>query len=582
MMCRSSRGNRVRMSVSSAIATFLAARKQPRSSIERLMSTSSTVASGSSARSGGPRSRRLEADRRRSRPAPGRRRVLLAAQRVGQGARRSRWNGSPNSYGLVVSSRSPPRPARSMPVAAEGVAPEAREQLVEHPLADPPGAPRRQLQPLAVARQVARPPRAAGPDPRARRGRAARPRRAGRAPRRGRSRRGRPGDSTSASCVLEPVERRSRASWARAPSSPSGSSPLNGTRSPSPPGSSWSSVEASWARSQRSRSSRRSASIIDWSSARCSGLIERISDCIAAIRWASCSMMSSRSRAREEAAVPGQELRWRPGSPPSEALAEQLVEVADHLAVRREVLGRHARIASDMPCQYWSSTCARSRSTSASNRSRASAPGSRSPAGRGSARPRSGGSPSSWSSRRAARSRSIVEASASRALAVGPASRRASTPRRADARRPRAPRRRSRSSSRRMSPSDVAELVALEQLLARRRSAAPAGRCSPAMSPRVGSPVRQPRSISRRRASARSPSAMTSSASASRISSASRSGDGLAAVPAGVAGLARGLERSRRRSRASRRSRVPRRIGRAAAPSGPRSARIRRVAGHRW
>ena len=37
--------------------------------------------------------------------------------------------------------------------------------------------------------------------------------------------------------------------------------------------------EASRARSQRSRSSRSSASIIDWSSARCCGVIERSSDC---------------------------------------------------------------------------------------------------------------------------------------------------------------------------------------------------------------------------------------------------------------------------------------------------------------
>ena len=55
--------------------------------------------------------------------------------------------------------------------------------------------------------------------------------------------------------------------------------------------------EASRARSQRSRSSRSSASIIDWSSARCWGVIERRSDCIAAIRWVSCSTMSSSVRA---------------------------------------------------------------------------------------------------------------------------------------------------------------------------------------------------------------------------------------------------------------------------------------------
>ena len=55
--------------------------------------------------------------------------------------------------------------------------------------------------------------------------------------------------------------------------------------------------DASRARSQRSRSSRSRASIIDWSSARCWGVIERSSDCIAAIRWVSCSTMSSSVRA---------------------------------------------------------------------------------------------------------------------------------------------------------------------------------------------------------------------------------------------------------------------------------------------
>ncbi len=88
-----------------------------------------------------------------------------------------------------------------------------------------------------------------------------------------------------------------RSSWASAPSSPSDSSPRNRSRSPRPPGSSWSRVEASWARSQRRRSSRSSASIIESSSARCSAESDRSSDCIAAIRSASESMMSSRVRA---------------------------------------------------------------------------------------------------------------------------------------------------------------------------------------------------------------------------------------------------------------------------------------------
>ena len=99
---------------------------------------------------------------------------------------------------------------------------------------------------------------------------------------------------------------------------------------------------------------------------------------------------------------------------------------------------------------------------------------------------------------------------------------RAATPRRGDARPPRAPRRRSRRARAgcRRGRRRAGSARASPRAGAR---ADRAGRCSPAMSPRVGSPVRQPRSISRRSASARSPSAIMSSASASRISSASRS-----------------------------------------------------------
>ena len=81
------------------------------------------------------------------------------------------------------------------------------------------------------------------------------------------------------------------------------------------------------------------------SSARCCGLIDRRSDCIAAIRWASWSMMSSkRPRAREEPAVLGEELvdcvlaRLAAADP----LLDQRVEVADHLAVGGEILRGHA------------------------------------------------------------------------------------------------------------------------------------------------------------------------------------------------------------------------------------------------
>ena len=81
------------------------------------------------------------------------------------------------------------------------------------------------------------------------------------------------------------------------------------------------------------------------SSARCSGDSERISDCIAAIRSASCSIdVVERLGAREEPAVPRQEpvdvlLRRLLARDP---LLEQVVEVAHHLALGSQVLGRHA------------------------------------------------------------------------------------------------------------------------------------------------------------------------------------------------------------------------------------------------
>ena len=87
-----------------------------------------------------------------------------------------------------------------------------------------------------------------------------------------------------------------------------------------------------------SRSSRSSASIIDWSSARCSGLIERSSDCIAAIRWASWSMMSSNVWApgKNRPCLARNSRRVRVAA--ADPLADQLVEVADHLAVGGQVL----------------------------------------------------------------------------------------------------------------------------------------------------------------------------------------------------------------------------------------------------
>ena len=157
MTDRWSCGYCVRISVSSATATFFAARKQPRSSIERLMSTSSTVDGPGQllgpvdlevvGRAGGP----PVAAARAAQPA----RSPRAPSALASVPRRSRWNGSPNSYGLVVSSRSPPRPARSIRWPPNASRSQPREQVVEDLLADPAAAARRQLEALAVARQVA-------------------------------------------------------------------------------------------------------------------------------------------------------------------------------------------------------------------------------------------------------------------------------------------------------------------------------------------------------------------------------------------------------------------------------------------
>ena len=71
--------------------------------------------SGSAARSGGPRSRSARSWIRRSPDAARAAGAFSSRPRaLNSVPRRSRWNGSPNSYGLVASSRSPPRPARSI------------------------------------------------------------------------------------------------------------------------------------------------------------------------------------------------------------------------------------------------------------------------------------------------------------------------------------------------------------------------------------------------------------------------------------------------------------------------------------
>ena len=305
-----------------------------------------------------------------------------------------------------------------------------------------------------------------------------------------------------------------RAICASAPSSDSDSSPLNRTRSPSPPGSSRSRFDASSARSMSSRSSRSSASIIDSSSARCCGLSERMSECSAAIRSASWSMMSSKVRAPGKnrpcfarnslASGSRPPIRWRMSSLRSRTISR--------LAARSS--GVTDRMASLMPWTNWSSTWRPSRSTSSSKRWRAS--GSRKSYSRRSRirSPTSDGSASSVSSRRAARSRAARPVSASGASAAARSSRR-STPARSWAT--------ISSSSRRMSPSTSPSSYR-SRSSSRRRARRSMRSWRPGMSGRVGSPLRQPRSMSRRRASARSPSAMTSSDSAWRISSASRSG----------------------------------------------------------
>ena len=156
MTDRWSRGYCVRISVSSATATFLAARKQPRSSIERLMSTSRTVEVWVSML--GPVD--LEIGRREVDPpiaARGARRrsVLLAAEGVEQRAAQVEVERVAElvRLGRLVAL---PSPAAAIdPVATERVALEPREQVVEDLLADLAAAARGQLQPLAVAGQVA-------------------------------------------------------------------------------------------------------------------------------------------------------------------------------------------------------------------------------------------------------------------------------------------------------------------------------------------------------------------------------------------------------------------------------------------
>ena len=160
MTARSSWGNWVRMSVSSATATFLAARKQPRRSIERLMSTRSTVEVRVSC------SVRKTSKSSASRPTPARRPqargILRPAKRVLDRAADVEMERVAELVRLrcLLALPSPAGPVD--PMAAERVARQPREQVVEDLLADPPAAARRQLEAIAAAAEVAGPFELAG------------------------------------------------------------------------------------------------------------------------------------------------------------------------------------------------------------------------------------------------------------------------------------------------------------------------------------------------------------------------------------------------------------------------------------
>ena len=278
MTDRWSRGYCVRMSVSSATATFLAARKQPRSSIERLMSTSSTV--DGLGQLLGPVDLEVvgrEVDARSPRARRDRRRVLLAGQRVGQRAAQVEVE---RVAELVRLGRllALPAPAGTLDaMAAERVALEPREQVVEHLLADPPAAPRRQLEPLPVAGQVAgllEPPGQVVERVEVADGVVAQQVAHLVAVDR---RRGRPAPSTSDSAsssrsiACEPARSAPARPRARAARRRRTARARRARRAGAGPGS-----RRAGPGRPASRSSRSSASIIDSSSARCSGLIERM------------------------------------------------------------------------------------------------------------------------------------------------------------------------------------------------------------------------------------------------------------------------------------------------------------------
>ena len=290
-------------------------------------------------------------------------------------------------------------------VAAERVALEPREQVVEHLLADLAAAPRASARAGRRRASGSRPPRAAEQGRRGHRDRA-RPRR------RAVAHLGAidPGEVAGALDVgqrvlqplhrLEPADLRQARHRARAVRRHRTEPDRRGRRGAAGRGS-----RRALARSKSSRSSRSSASIIDSSSARCSGVIERRSDCIAAIRWASWSMMSSKLWAPgKNRPCLARNSRTSGSRPPMRSRISSLrSRTISRFAARSS--GVMERMASLIPPTNWSSTCLPSRSTSSSKRARAS--GSRkSYSCRSRMRsPTSRGRASSWSSRLAATSR---------------------------------------------------------------------------------------------------------------------------------------------------------------------------------
>ena len=199
MTARLSRGYCVRISVSSATATFFAARKQPRRSIERLMSTSSTVEVGV------VRSVRIDLEVVGSQPD----------RRARRAHGRARSPRAPSAFESVAAQvemervaelerlRSSPRAPLPGPCARAGGRRTRRAGAARTARRAPSGrsAGCRAASAPAARRRASGspPPRAAGPGRRARRGRARRRRRAGRGPRRDRCPRGRPARPTPSS-----------------------------------------------------------------------------------------------------------------------------------------------------------------------------------------------------------------------------------------------------------------------------------------------------------------------------------------------------------------------------------------------